>query len=115
MGRASRTKWARRRMRLFAIPGSLGVMIRAFLLHGQPDHGRARKDVALRGGWWFRDQHLMGGKYPKQFVMRLSPPPADAGTFESDTAYPQFPSAAAMMAHFKTEDEAKGKEQHSEG
>jgi hypothetical protein len=110
MGKKSRTKWERRRARLLELPGTLGMMVRSILQFGKPPHGRAKKTVPLRNAWWLRDQHLAGGKYPKQRALYFGAaflpdgPPAHI-PLEGDLSFPVFPSAAAMMKHFQDEKE----------
>jgi hypothetical protein len=105
MGKKSRTKWVRRRAALMGLPGTLGVLVRSMLLFGKQDNPRAKKNSVVRAAWWLRDQHLARGKFPRQHVLT---PSAD-GTSPGVPAYPQFPSAAAMVKHFRAEDKAKEK------
>jgi hypothetical protein len=101
MGRASRRTWARRRTALLSLPGSLGTMVRSLLLFGKPDHGQS-----LRSAWWLRDQHLAGGKFRRQYTQTITKVDQETKevTINAEPNYPQFPSVAAMLKHFKEEE-----------
>jgi hypothetical protein len=111
MGRASRRTWARRRTALLSLPGSLGTMVRSWLLLGEPTRGiladgRESKDSALRSAWWLRDQHLAGGKFRRQYTQTVTDVDHESKTvtINAEPNYPQFPSVAAMLKHFKEEE-----------